>query len=138
MGDSVCHVRTACFPICWWTSDDGRDRLALRVTLGNVRRDLFVTIPHSHYNGFDMAEAMQEALDAATGTLQGAPTWTVSYISAQNRLVAQWGEAATPPRSFQLFSEAELLALPDWRGPSFGAPGLMDDMLKPAPAAGST
>ena len=39
VGDTVCHVRTACFPICWWTSDIGRDRLALRVTLGGVQRD---------------------------------------------------------------------------------------------------
>ena len=30
-GDTVVHVRRACFPATWWTVEPGRDKLAMRV-----------------------------------------------------------------------------------------------------------
>ena len=138
VSDTVLHVRSACFPISWWTSAAGRDRLALRVTLRGTRRDLFVPIPLGHYNGFDFAEAMEAALNGVWSRDSNAPTWTAAYISAQNRIVVQWGEQAEPARSFQFFSEPELAALTDWAGPPFNkaAPGLLDDVLRMTGASG--
>jgi len=136
-GDTVCHVRTACFPVSWWTSAPGRDRLALRLMLEGApeqamqRYDLFVPVQQGYHNGYDFAEAMQQALKEATADVSDVQ-WEVIYIPAQNRIVAQWGDQPAPARSFQFFGEADLRALPDWSGPAFDSsnPGLLDDVLR--------
>jgi len=129
------NVASVSFPISWWTVEPGvRDRIAVQLFVPDkaVRISAFVTLQPGFYDGISFAEELEDKLNEVVATNRDLPKWIVSYIASENRVVAQWGEANTPSRTWQFMSEKDMAATQAWAGPAYDRTNahLLDDVLR--------
>ena len=133
--DTVMNVASVSFPITWWTIEpEVRDRVAVQLFVPDMtlRISGFATLQPGFYDGISFAEQLEEQLNKLTEQYTELPKWTCLYVTAENRVVVQWGEERLPTRSWQFMSEKDMAVTQSWTGPAFDRsyPRLIDDVLR--------
>ena len=104
-----CAVTAVSFPASMFTVEfNVNDKLYLLENYQNIVNCRVLQLQTGQWDGQSFSDMLETVLNGAD-RIAGSPNYEVFWAAAEGRMVLQWGSAATPNRSWQFLSDADLI-----------------------------